>query len=432
MRSIIATVLAIAVVCPACGKKKDDAEQAPAKPLPPQQVETPEARLERATALAQRFIIVDGHVDLPYRLFGSKDADGAITEDVSTRTEAGDFDAPRARAGGLDAPFMSIYIPASYQDSGGAKKLADELIDLVESIAAKHPDQFVTAASPDAVVAAHQAGKIALPMGIENGAALEGQLANVAHFHQRGIRYITLTHSKDNDLCDSSYAETRTHKGLSALGKQVVAEMNRVGIMVDISHVSDDAFMQVVELSKVPVIASHSSLRHFVPGFERNVDDAMLKALAKNGGVIMINFGSGFVDAGANAEGAERRKAAEEFSTANGLDSLEPEDRAKIKAHVAAMGPTKLATVAAVADHIMRVIELVGVDHVGLGSDFDGVGPTLPVGLEDVSKYPALLSELLARGVSEADLEKICGGNALRVWRAAEAFARLDQQAPEK
>ncbi|HUH03877.1 MAG TPA: dipeptidase [Kofleriaceae bacterium] len=430
MRVVTIAVAALLVAVPTGCKKKDEAAPVQPTSLQPQPVETPEARLARATALAQRFIIVDGHIDLPYRLYGSRDAEGNLTEDVAKRTAKGDFDFERARAGGLDAPFMSIYIPARYQQQGGAKKLADELIDLVEGLAEKHPDQFAMASSPDQVVALHRQGKLALPLGIENGAAIEGDLANLAHFHQRGVRYITLTHSEDNDLCDSSYAETRTHKGLSELGKQVVAEMNRLGIMVDISHVSDESFMQVLELSKVPVIASHSSLRHFVPGFERNVSDDMVKALAKNGGVIMINFGSGFVDAEANAEGAVRRKAVQELVAAHQLDSLNPEHRAKIEAHVKAMGPSKLATVATVADHIMRVIELVGVDHVGLGSDYDGVGPTLPVGLEDASKYPALLSELLARGVSEPDLEKICGTNALRVWRAAEAYA-ASQRPPE-
>lgn len=428
MRAAPIAIASLLLCMPAACKKKE----APSKEVPatlqPQPVETPEARLTRATELAKRFVIVDGHIDVPYRLYGSRDPKGGLTEDVSKRTGKGDFDFERARAGGLDAPFMSIYIPASYQEKGGAKQLADDLIDLVEKLATEHPDQFAIARSPDEVVTLHGAGKLALPLGIENGAAIEGDLANLAHFHQRGVRYITLTHSKDNDLSDSSYAETRTHKGLSELGKQAVAEMNRLGIMVDISHVSDDAFMQVLELSKVPVIASHSSLRHFVPGFERNVSDDMVKALAKNGGVIMINFGSGFVDPAANAQGAERRKAVEEFVTANQLDSLDPDHRAKIQAHVATMGPPKLATVATVADHIMRVIELVGVDHVGLGSDYDGVGPTLPVGLEDVSKYPALLAELLSRGVSEGDLEKICGGNALRVWRAVEAYAASKQQ----
>lgn len=422
MRAVTIAAVSLLVSVAAGCKKKDDAAPTP-KTLQPQPVETPAARLARATGLAQRFVIVDGHIDVPYRLYGSRNAQLELTEDISKRTAKGDFDYERAKAGGLDAPFMSIYIPARYQQQGGAKKLADELIDLVEAIAEKHPDQFAVASSPDQVVALHGQGKIALPLGIENGAALEGDLANLAHFHQRGVRYITLTHSEDNDLSDSSYAETRTHKGLSELGKQAVAEMNRIGIMVDISHVSDESFMQVLEVSKVPVIASHSSLRHFVPGFERNVSDDMVKALAKNGGVIMINFGSGFVDPEANAQGAVRRKEVQEFVAANKLDALRPEDRAKIDAHVEAMGPSKLATVATVADHIMRVIELVGVDHVGLGSDYDGVGPTLPVGLEDASKYPALISELLARGVSEADIEKICGTNALRVWGAVEAYA---------
>ncbi len=376
--------------------------------------------MAHARELSQKFIIVDGHVDLPYRLIMGATADGAITEDVSKRTEKGDFDYVRAREGGLDAPFMSIYIPAVHQTEGGAKALADKLIDMVEAMASQHPDKFALARTPSDVRANKSAGKISLPLGIENGAAIEGDLANLGHFHERGVRYITLTHSKDNRICDSSYDQTGTHKGLSEFGRKVISEMNRLGIMVDVSHISDDAFWQVMELSDVPVIASHSSLRHFVPGFHRNMSDDMVKAMKKNGGVIMINFGSTFVDHESNAESKVRRKAAEKYAIDNGLDRNKPADMAKLMAYMVSIGPMKLADVPKVADHIARVVEIAGIDHVGLGSDFDGVGPTLPNGLRDASQVPALIAELLARGFSDADIEKLCSGNVFRVWQAVE------------
>ena len=341
----------------------------------------------RARELARRLIILDGHIDVPYRLEQSRDANGNITEDISQRTAKGDFDWPRAKLGGLDVPFMSIYVPAKYEQ-GGARELANRLIRMVEGFAEKWPDKFGLARSPSDVRKNTEAGKISLAMGMENGAPLGGKLENVAYFHGRGIRYITLTHSKDNHIADSSTDSRRTHKGLSEFGKKVVAEMNRVGTMVDVSHASDAAFYQVLEISRVPVIASHSSCRHFAPDWPRNLSDDMIRALAKNGGVIQVNFGSRFIG------------------------SYDPRP------------PKRYATVEQVADHIDHIVKLAGVEHVGLGSDFDGVGDSLPAGLKDVSEYPNLIRVLLERGYSEADIEKICSGNALRVWQAAEDYAR--------
>jgi membrane dipeptidase len=385
--------------------------------------------VERAESLAQQFIIVDGHIDLPFRLkAGLADGSGGEHgEDVSQRTARGDFDFPRARQGGLDAPFMSIYIPASYQTSGGARALADELIGLVEALERQHPELFAPAKSPADVRRNSQASKISLPLGIENGAALEGKLENVAYFRSRGVSYITLTHSKDNDLSDTSYESARTHHGLSPLGKQVVAEMNRVGILVDVSHVSDAAFLQAVELSQVPVIASHSSLRHFVPSFERNVSDEMLQRLASRGGVLMINFGSAFLRPDSNAVSEKRKLAAAAYASEQHLDPDVPADEKRIDDYIEASLPMPLASVEDVADHIDRVKRLVGIDHIGLGSDYDGVGRTLPIGLEDVSRYPSLLRVLLERGYTDAEIEQICSGNVLRVWQQALDFAGAAQ-----
>lgn len=377
----------------------------------------------RAKALAQRFIIVDGHIDLPYRLHGVKKRSGKIDyAAVIAGSKEGDFDVPRSLAGGLDAPFMSIYVPASFQETGGAKKVADGLIDMVEALAAAAPDKLAIARTVDEVRTHKAAGKIALPMGIENGAAIEGDLANLTHFYDRGVRYITLTHSKDNDICDSSYDKTRTWKGLSPLGKKVVAEMNRLGIMIDVAHISDDTFHQVMDLTRTPVIASHSSARHFLPGFERNMSDAMIEKLAKNGGVIMINFGSTFISQKSREVGDKRWAAARKFAEENKVEFGDPKLK-KFMDDLTAKEPFPYANISEVADHIEHVVELVGIDHVGFGSDFDGVGDTLPTGLKDASMYPALIRALLERGYSDEDIEKICSGNVFRVWRAVEEYA---------
>lgn len=213
----------------------------------------------KADALAQQNIIVDTHVDIPYRMT-------EYFEDISGRTELGDFDYVRAREGGLDVPFMSIYVASEFQETGGAKAEAERLIDMVEKFTTDWPDQFAMATSVSDVETIFGSGKIALAMGMENGAPVEDNLENLAHFHQRGIRYITLTHGKANQICDSSYDPERKWNGLSPFGRDVVAEMNRLGIMVDISHVSDSTFYQVLRLTKAPVIASHSALRQFTPG----------------------------------------------------------------------------------------------------------------------------------------------------------------------
>jgi membrane dipeptidase len=259
-------------------------------------------------------------------------------------------------------------------------------------------------------------------MGMENGAPIEGKLANVAHFHGRGIRYITLAHSEDNHIADSSYDDGHKNRGLSRFGKKVVREMNRVGIMVDVSHVSDEAFADVIATTAVPVIASHSSCRAFTPGWERNMSDDMIRRLADNGGVIQVNFGSGFLSGELRTRREAHAEARRRFFAEHRLDEDDQDDEAAIAAwdreHPAPRG-----TVEDVADHIEHVVALVGHDHVGLGSDFDGVGDSLPEGLRDVSDYPNLLRVLLERGWTRENLEKLCSGNVLRVWRAVEDHA---------
>jgi membrane dipeptidase len=379
-------------------------------------------RLKAAKEIAQSTIVVDGHVDLPYRMKVGGFTLKREVLDVSVRTPDGNFDYPRAKEGGLDAPFMSIYIPAANQAIRGASKaLADTLIAMTERVAATFPEKFAMAYSPADVRSNFAKGLISLPMGMENGAGIEDDLANVAYFHRRGIRYITLTHGKDNLIGDASYDTTATYGGLSAFGEKVVAEMNRVGIMVDLSHVSDNTFRDALAITKVPVIASHSSVRKFTPGFERNMSDELIQGLAKNGGVMMINFGGAFLDSAYTAGTAQVREHLVNWLAENKLSRSDPWAQQYIEEYTAKFTP--FPTVARVADHFDHVVQLVGIDYVGLGSDYDGVGDSLPTGLKDVSMFPNLFAELLRRGYSKEDLEKICYKNVFRVWQAVEDFA---------
>ena len=372
-----------------------------------------------AMRLAHETLIIDTHIDLPYRLQEKP-------EDVTVRTEDGHFDLVRAREGGLDAAFMSIYVPASLQETGGARELADELIDLVEGIAAQAPESCAIARSVDDVRSLFADGIFALPMGIENGAAIEDDLAALQHFYDRGIRYITLAHSEPNLICDSSYSTDRPSGGLSPFGREVVAEMNRLGIMVDISHVTDDTFYQVIEISKAPLIASHSCCRYFTPGFERNMTDDMITQLAERGGVIQIAFAPGFLSEAAEKQSTELWAMMRQYVNEHHVAMSSPEVEEQIALYYE-QHPKVETSVADVADHIEHVIDLVGIDHVGIGSDFDGISST-PTGLEDVSTYPNLIEELLRRGYGEEDIRKICGENLLRVWSEVERIARGIQE----
>lgn len=370
----------------------------------------------QAQAIADEEFLIDTHVDVPYRLLDD-------WEDISRRTARGNFDYVRAREGGLDAVFVSVYVPAEKEKEGMATAYADTLIDMVEKIAADHPAQFVMTRSVSDVTSIAGTGRMAFCLGMENGAPVAGELRNLKYFYDRGIRYITLTHSADNHISDSSYDTTRTWKGLSPFGKTLIAEMNRLGMLVDISHVSDSAFYQVLRLSKTPVIASHSSCRHFTPGWERNLSDDMIRELACGGGVIMINFGSTFLTKAARDASTKRRTTFEHYLADHHLAEEDSMARAFL-ADYEKQHPLPFADVRDVVDHIDHVVRLVGVDYVGFGSDFDGVGDSLPVGLKDVSGYPAIIFELLRRGYSRENIRKICGQNFLRVWSQVETYAR--------
>ena len=372
-----------------------------------------------ADKLAHKYIITDGHVDLPYRLKIKNFRLEREYMDIPVQTSEGDFDYVRAKKGGLSAPFMSIYIPSNLQKTGKEKALADSLIDMIQGIIKAHPDKFATGETPQSIEKNFKKGLISFPMGMENGAPLL-KLSDIQYYYNKGIRYVTLTHGKDNLICDSSYDSTATWKGLSPYGRKVVKEMNRVGMMVDISHVSDNTFYQVMKLSKKPCIASHSSCRYFTEGFKRNMSDDMIKELGKNGGVIQINFGTSFLDEKARLDIEEKQKILGKILKDKGLKQDDKDAKPIIEAFQKEY-PILFADVETVANHIDHVKKLVGINHIGIGSDFDGVGDTLPTGLKDVSQYPNLIYSLLKRGYTEGEIAKILYQNVWRVWNKVQA-----------
>lgn len=370
-----------------------------------------------ARQLAQDALIVDTHIDAPSELQSE-------WKELGQLTPSREFDYPRARAGGLDVAFMSIYTSPEEDRLGTARQIAHTQIDSVEAMVGRHPDKFALLTSPGDVERLRAGNRVLLALGMENGAPLVDDLAQLAQFHSRGVRYITLAHSASNRISDSSYDANRQWQGLSPFGKDVVAEMNRLGIMVDVSHLSDAATLQAVNLSRVPVIASHSGLRHFTPGFERNLSDELAQAIAAKGGVVQIVFGIGFVNpqAATDVQAWFTARAALNARNAAAAQAGKPlEDAAAFESEWDRTHPTPATPIEAVLDQIDYAVKLIGVDHVGIGSDFDGVSGMLPEGLRNVADYPNLISGLQARGYKDDDLKKILGGNLLRVWAAVEA-----------
>lgn len=368
--------------------------------------------MKRAYLLAHKILILDTHIDLPDWLYDE-------WFDVSVKSENGEFDFERAIDGGLNVAFMSIYTAPKLEAEGKSKTKADSLIKLVEKLEQLWPDKFKIVRNVSEIRNQKTDNQILLAMGMENGSPIEGNLDNLREFYKKGIRYITLAHYKSNLICDSANDPERRWNGLSPFGEEVVKEMNRLGIMIDISHVSDSTFYDVIRLSKAPVIASHSCCRFFTPGFERNINDEMIIELAKIGGVVQIAFAGFFLREDINKkylEGEEKIKEhLKNFNITPGTDSAWQYESQYWKEN-----PVGKATVKDVANHIDHIVKLVGVDYVGIGSDFNGVGDHLPIGLEDVSKYPNLIYELLKRGYSENDIRKIFGENLLRVWKKVE------------
>lgn len=367
-----------------------------------------------ARKLAQDAVIVDTHIDAPTELMKT-------WVDLGT-TQSREFDFPKARAGGLDVAFMSIYTSPGQDDNGSAWTVANHMIDAVESLALRHPDKFALLRSPQDVERLRRGDRVLLPLGMENGAPIGDDLGKLPFFFDRGVRYITLAHSANNRIADSSYAQDKKWNGLSPFGREVVAEMNRLGMMIDVSHLSDAAVAQSVELSRAPVVATHSALRHFTPGFERNLSDELAKAIAAKGGVIQIPFGNAFVDPASAAKTQAYFVAYAAFerdrNSGKTTKTVAEFDEAWDRDH-----PALTVKIEAVLDQIDYGVKLVGIDHIGIGSDFDGVSGALPEGLKTVADFPNLIAGLQARGYSDADIRKILGGNLLRMWRQVETTA---------
>ena len=367
-----------------------------------------------AHTLAQDAIIVDTHIDAPTEL---------MKQWVDLGVEQPrEFDFPKARAGGLDVAFMSVYTSSGQDEDGSAWNIANRMIDAVDSLAFRHPGKFALLRSPREVEALHRLDLVLLPLGMENGAPIGDDLGKLKFFFERGVRYITLTHSANNRIADSSYASEKKWNGLSPFGREVVAEMNRLGMMIDVSHLSDAAVAQSVVLSRAPVVATHSALRHFTPGFERNLSDELAKAIAAKGGVIHIPFGNAFVDPASAAKTQAYFVAYNEYLQQHAAGKT-TQTVAEFDAAWEIANPPLPVKMEAVLDQIDYGVKLVGIDHIGIGSDFDGVGGALPEGLKTAADYPNLIAGLQARGYSDSDLRKILGGNLLRVWHAVETAA---------
>jgi membrane dipeptidase len=364
-------------------------------------------------------VTVDTHADTPSEFLDHPFDLGV----VNTR---GHFDYPRMKAGGLDAEFFAAYVPAKYANKGAAAYCL-KIMETIHEMADMYPSLVRFATSTAGIRAAVADNRRAILIGIEGGHAIEDSLDLLRAFYRFGARYMTLTHTNTNNWADSSTDEAK-HNGLSPFGKQVVLEMNRLGMLVDISHVSDKTFYDAVEVSKAPVIASHSSSRALASA-PRNMTDDMLRALAKNGGVAMVNFYPVFLsDEVAKASKARDEKLKPEIAALKAKDPSEGTVYQEGVRKLMAGNPLPKVSWTVIVDHIDHMVKVAGIDHVGIGSDFDGI-PEVPEGMEDVSKLPAIPAELKRRGYSESDVRKIMGENFLRVFAEAERVAKELQAA---
>jgi membrane dipeptidase len=364
-------------------------------------------------------LLIDTHNDVPTRT-----VDGF---DIGSHTGTGHTDIARLKEGGVGAQFFAVYVAASYVTGNRSANRTLQMIDTVrQDIIDRYPKDFMLATSAKDIEEAHRRGKIAALMGIEGGHAIEDSLRLLRDYYDLGIRYMTLTHSNTNNWADSSGdiddAKVKHHNGLTDFGKQVVREMNRLGMMVDISHVADKTFWDALEVSRAPIFASHSSCRALTR-HARNMTDDMIVALAKKGGVVQVNFYCGFISQKFRDNDAADTKAldARMAQETAGKKLSEPDQQILSEKLRKELGLSR-ATLADVVDHIDHIRKIAGIDAIGLGGDFDGVSCT-PIGLEDVSKYPNLTRALLEKGYSAEDIRKIYGGNFLRVMRAVEAAA---------
>lgn len=372
----------------------------------------PGSEADAALALHRRSIIVDGHCDTPYRMFRRN----VHLDEHDTEAQ---LDLRSLQESGITASFFAAYVPPFYANRGAAK-LAFRLIDLIKSEAARYPEKVVFCANVDGIRNAKRQGKTALMAGVEGGHAIEHSLDILRDFYARGVRYMTLTHVNTNTWCDSSGDEP-VHNGLNEFGRDVVRTMNDLGMIVDISHVSDNAFYDVAEITRVPILATHSSCRA-ICRHPRNMTDDMLRALAKNGGLCMINFFAAFLNDGvAEVIMRAQKRAKDQPHSAGGTEEM-PDDNTDWDSFVEwfqALGCPR-ASINDIADHVIHAATVAGIDHVGIGSDFDGV-PALPHDLPTAAQLPRVTECLLERGLSESDVEKVLGANFLRVFEAVEA-----------
>jgi len=382
-----------------------------------------DAQFAHAKKLLEQTILIDGHNDLPWEIRTAEGAHRDVAAYDLRTPRKGMTDLARLAEGRVGAQFWSIYIPGEIKDSGFARVQLEQF-DIARRMIARYPDRLMLALTADDIVKAKKQKKIASLLGMEGGHAIENSLGALRSYYDLGARYMTLTHNVTLDWADAALDSMR-HEGLTRFGEEVVHEMNRLGMLVDLSHVSPGVMSDALNVTEAPVIFSHSSCRALVD-FPRNVPDSILARLPQNGGVVMVTFVPGFVS-----------NAVRDAETANGqaIDSLlkdvtDTTERRRIAREYGASHPLPHATIAQVADHIEHVRKVAGVDHVGIGSDFDGIDAG-PDGLEDVSKFPALFAELIRRGWSDADLKKLAGENVLRVLRQAEAVAMKDRKGRE-
>ena len=381
----------------------------------------PEDPVERAKALHAKVPLIDGHNDLPWQIRRKANRD-VWSIDLDQSQPDFHTDIPRLREGMLGAQFWSVYVPVSMQGKEATRATMEE-IDIVYEMIERYPDTFQLATTADDVEAAFAAGRIGSMLGIEGGHSIDSSLGALRMFHQLGVRYMTLTHSRNIPWADSA-TDTVGVDGLSEFGKEVVREMNRLGMLVDLSHVSPATMGDALDVTEAPVIFSHSS-SFAMCNHVRNVPDDILARLAENNGVIMVTFVPGYISEETRLHGVKRNEERERLASMPGSTD---ESVAEGIAAWNEANPTPPATLAQVADHIDHVRQVIGIDYIGIGGDYDGIS-SLPVGLEDVSTYPMLTAELVRRGYSDEDVMKILGRNVLRVMRDAEAVAaRLQQE----
>jgi membrane dipeptidase len=380
--------------------------------------------MARARRVLSTTPLVDGHNDLPWAIRENTTAPHDVEAYDLRKKTVGHTDLDRLKKGMVGAQFWSIYIPGEIKDSGYARVQLEQF-DIARRVIAKYPDRFQWALTADAVRSTFKAGKIGSLLGLEGGHAIENSLGALRVYYDLGARYMTLTHNVTLDWADAAL-DAPKHGGLTNFGKEVVHEMNRLGMLVDLSHVSPGTMSDALDATEAPVIFSHSGSRELVD-HPRNVPDSILARLPKNGGVVMVPFVTSFVSKEVKEWGDAQTAAATEARQRLGSDTAAFRRAGEdwVKAH-----PQPKATLGQVADHIEHVRKVAGVDHVGIGSDFDGI-TDLVVGLEDVSKFPDLFAELSRRGWTDADLKKLAGENVLRVLKQAEVVsARLKKERP--